>query len=101
MAMHLAIDCCRGVHLLLHNIVEDSQQPFKGEGLGARQLGVKLLFGLNTRHRLSLLSVMLDKEPFVRLGRVVGGEEGGDDEELGVEGELDVEPVGVGDAGTG
>ena len=44
---------------------------------------------------------MLDKEPFVRLGRVVGGEEGGDDEELGVEGELDVEPVGVGDAGTG
>jgi hypothetical protein len=42
---------------------------------------------------LPLLAVMLDKEALVRLLGVVGGEIGGNHQELGVEGQLHAQPA--------
>ena len=60
--------------------------------LGTGQLAAdRPLLGRDARLGLPLLPVVLHEEPLVRLGRVVRGQVRRDQEELGVEGKLDVE----------
>ena len=97
----LAGNVCRRPHVLVDHRVEDGHHPIEREGLGARELrGGPLL--PRRGQRLALLAVMLHEEALVALHRVVGGQVRGDQQELGVEGQLYVQPaVGHGGGGGG